>query len=255
MKKIKEITRPSFRLVRNLEHYNYHVNVLKTITPIIAKNYNMEDHRFAYEKLFRKEDEAFTRNRAFEETKDIQAADQKRDELFFFIKRFIENMKYNPDHQLKVAGLNLDEALEPYRNAHRKSFQENTVLIDSFIKDMEDNESCFKSLEYLDLIKPLELLKVANESFRSLYNERSMKRHQRNMKDKLKQLRPQVDQAFFEVVKFINAVYLVSCEITKEKQVIDELGGIIDKINEFTAEMLESIARRRAKKDEDDDQD
>jgi glutamate synthase domain-containing protein 2 len=253
MKKIKEITRPSFRLVRNSEHYNYHVNVLETITPIIAKNYNMEDHRFAYEKLFRKEDEAFTRNRAFEETKDIQAADQKRDELFFFIKRFIENMKYNPDPQLKAAGINLDEALEPYRNAHRKSFQENTVLIDSFIKEMEDSEKCFKSLEYLDLIKPLELLKVANESFRSLYHERSKKRHQRNMKDKLKQLRPQVDQAFFEVVKFVNAVYLVSCEITKEKQVIDELGGIIDRINGFTAEMMESIARRRAKKDEDDD--
>jgi hypothetical protein len=255
MKKIKEITRPSFRLVRNSEHYNYHVNVLKTITPIIAKNYNMEDHRFDYEKLFRKEDEAFTRNRAFEETKDIQAADQKRDELFFFIKRFIENMKYNPDPQLKMAGINLDETLEPYRNAHRKSFQENTVLIDSFIKEMEDNEQCFKSLEHLDLIKPLELLKVANESFRSLYNERSKKRYQRNMKDKLKQLRPQVDQAFFEVVKFINAVYLVSCEITKEKQVIDELGGIIDKVNGFTTEMMESIARRRAKKDEDDDQD
>jgi glutamate synthase domain-containing protein 2 len=255
MKKIKEITRPSFRLVRNSEHYNYHVNVLKTITPIIAKNYNMEDHRFAYEKLFRKEDEAFTRNRAFEETKDIQIADQKRDELFFFIKRFIENMKYNPDPQLKAAGINLDEALEPYRNAHRKSFQENTLLIDSFVKEMEENEVRFKSLEHLDLIRPLELLKAANESFRTLYNERSKKRHQRNMKEKLKQLRPQVDQAFFEVVKFINAVYLVSCEITKEKQVMEELEDIIDKINAFTMEMLDSIAKRRMKKDGDDEQD
>jgi hypothetical protein len=253
MKKIKEITRPSFRLVRNSEHYNYHVNVLKTITPIIAKNYSMEDHRLAYEKLFRKENEAFTRNRAFEETKEIQAADQKRDELFFFIKRFIENMKYNPDPVLKSAGRNLDEALEPYRNAHRKSFQENSVLIDSFVKEIEENESRFKAIEHLDLIRPLELLKVANENFRVLYNERSVKRHQRNMKDKLKQLRPQVDQAFFEVVKFINAVYLVSHEITKEKQVIDELGDIIDKVNGYTTEMLDIIARRRSRKDEDDE--
>ncbi|MDR1938064.1 MAG: DUF6261 family protein [Tannerellaceae bacterium] len=253
MKKIKEITRPSFRLVRNSEHYNYHVNVLKTITPIVAKNYNMEDHRLVYEKLFRKEDEAFTRNRAFEETKDIQAADQKRDELFFFIKRFIENMKYNPDPVLKAAGHNLDEVLEPYRNAHRKSFQENTAQIDSFVKEMEENEVRFKALEHLDLIRPLELLKAANESFRSLYNERSLKRHQRSMKDKLKQLRPQVDQAFFEVVKFINAVYLVSHEITKEKQVIDELGAIIDSINGYTTDMLNAIARRRSKTDEEED--
>jgi hypothetical protein len=253
MKKIKEITKPSFRLVRNSEHYNYHVNVLKTVTPLVAKNYNMEDHRLSYEKLFRKEDEAFTRNRAFEETKDIQAADQKRDELFYFIKRFIENMKYNPDPALKAAGRSLDEALEPYRNAHRKSFQENTLMIDSFVKELEENETYFKALQHLDLIRPLELLKTANESFRALYHERSQKRHQRNMKDKLKQLRPQVDQAFFEVVKFINAVYLVSHEITKEKQVIEELGAIIDTINTYTTEMLDAIARRRTKNDENDD--
>jgi hypothetical protein len=253
MKKIKEITRPSFRLVRNSEHYNYHSLVLKTITPIMAKSYNMEDHRLAYEKLFKKEDEAFMRNRAFEETKDIQAADQKRDELFFFIKRFIENMKYNPDPVLKNSGRALDEALEPYRNAHRKSFQENTVLIDSFVKEMEENNARFKALEHLDLVRPLELLKAANESFRTLFNERSAKRHQRSMKDKLKQLRPQVDQTFFEVVKFVNAVYLVSHEITKEKQVIDELGGVIDKVNDYTAEMLSTIAKRRAKKEDEDD--
>jgi glutamate synthase domain-containing protein 2 len=255
MKKIKEITRPSFRLVRNSEHYNYHVSVLKTVTPLIAKNYNMEDHRLSYEKLFRKEDEAFTRNRAFEETKDIQAADQKRDELFFFIKRFIENMKYNPDPALRTSGRSLDEALEPYRNAHRKSFQENTILIDSFLKELEENETYFKALQHLDLIRPLELLKTANESFRILYNERSQKRHQRNMKDKLKQLRPQVDQAFFEVVKFINAIYLVSHEITKEKQVIEELEAIIDNVNAYTSEMLNAIANRRAAKDDNDDED
>jgi hypothetical protein len=118
---------------------------------------------------------------------------------------------------------------------------------------MEENETCFNALKHLDLLRPLELLKAANDSFHSLYHERSLKRHQRSMKDKLKQLRPQVDQAFFEVVKFINAVYLVSHEITKEQQIIAELGDIIDKINAYTAEMLEAITERRSKKDEGDE--
>ncbi|GHV47773.1 hypothetical protein FACS1894181_01920 [Bacteroidia bacterium] len=242
-------------MVRNSEHYNYHTNVLNIVTPIIAKNYNMEDHRFAYEKLFKKEDEAYTRKRAFEETKDIQAANQKRDEVFFFIRRFIDNMKYNPDPVMKNAGKILDDTIEPYRNAHRKSFQENTSMVDSFVKEVEGSSVLFKALEHLDLVRSLELLKTANDSFRKLFNERSAKRHQRSMKDKLKQLRPQVDQAFFEVVKFINAVYLVSHEITKEKQVIDELGGIIDKINDYSAEMLDNIAKRRADKAGEDDED
>jgi hypothetical protein len=72
------------------------------------------------------------------------------------------------------------------------------------------------------------------------------------MKDKLKQLRPQVDQAFFEVVKFVNAVYLVSHEITKEKQIIDELGLVIDRINDYSVDMLGAIAKRRAKKDDEE---
>ncbi len=245
IEKIKEIDRPSFRLVRNGEHYNYHTKILNVVTPIFAKEYKMEDLRYTYEKLFRKEDEAFMRNRGFEETKEIQAADHKRDELFFFIKRFIENMKYNPDPHVKEAGKELDKALDPYRNAHRKSLQENTILMDSFIKEME-KKIYYDSLKKLDLIKPLQLLKEANESFLDLYKERSMKKEERNMKDKLKQLRPQVDQAFFEMVKFINAIYLVSYKITKEDQVTDELSEIIDKINIYSKEMLDGIEKRRA---------
>jgi hypothetical protein len=211
----------------------------------------MENQRFAYEKLFKKEDEAYTRKRSFEETKDIQAAGNKRDEVFFFIRRFIENMNYNPDATLKNAGKLLEDAMEPYRNAHRKSFNENTSLIDTFINEMEKNEALFKAMKLLDLIRPLELLKVSNENFKELYNERSSKRYQRSMKDKLKQLRPQVDQAFFEVIKFINAVYLVSHEITKEKAIVDELGAVIDKINAYTAGMMDTISKRRNQNDDE----
>ena len=245
MEEIKEINRPSFRLVRNGEHYNYHTNILKIVTPVFAKEYKMEDLRLMYEKLFKKEDEAFTRNRAFEETKEVQAADKKRDELFFFIKRFIENMKYNPDPAIKEAGKDLDKALEPYRNAHRKSLHENTALLDSFIEEMK-GRTYQDALRKLDLLKPLELLREANENYKEIYKERYLKKTERNMKDKLKPLRPKVDLAFFEIVKFINAIYLVSYKITKEEQVTQELDSIIDRINGYTKEMLDGIVKRRA---------
>ncbi|MDR1880543.1 MAG: DUF6261 family protein [Tannerellaceae bacterium] len=228
--KIKEINRPSFRLVRNAGHYAYHGSVLKAISPVIAKEYKMEDLRLAYERLFRKEEEAFMRHRSFEETKDIQAADQKRDELFCFIKRFIENMKYNPDPELKAGAEVLNRALALYRNAHRKSFEENTDMVDRFIAEIEKEEYA-GALNRLDLQKSLSLLKEANTKFAALYHERLDKKRQRSSEEKMKQLRPLVDQAFFEVIKFINAIYLVSHEITKEEQVIDELGRIIDEIN------------------------
>jgi hypothetical protein len=248
MKKIKEIARPSFRLVRNLEHYNYHKQVLNAVTPFLAKSYHMEDQRLAYERLFKKEDEAIGRDRAFGETKDIQAADHKREELFLFIKRFIENMRYNPDTALKSAGQSLGEALDPYRNASRKSFQENTQLMDAFVKRIEDEPILFQAMELLDLVRPLEMLKSANDHCRELYNERSVKRQERGLKDKLKELRPQVDQAFFELIKFINAVYLVSLEVTKEQAVVEELEQVIDAVNDFTTQMLDGIAERRARK-------
>jgi hypothetical protein len=248
MKKIKEIVRPSFRLVRNSEHHEYHSRVLAVITPMVAKSYSMEDQRLSYEKLFKKEDDAFSRDRAFEETKDIQAADRKRDELFFFIKRFIENMRYNPDPALRSAGRDLDEVLSPYRNAHRKSFKDNTIMVESFVKRIEDEPKLFHAMEFMDLVRPLEMLKAANDTFRELLEGRSEKRLQRNMNDKLKELRPQVDQAFFEVIKFINAVYLVSHEVSKDYQVSSELSSIIDSINESTKQMLDSVMERRERK-------
>jgi hypothetical protein len=228
--RVKEINKPSFRLVRNAGHFAYHSAVLKAVTPIIAKEYKMEDLRLTYERLLEKEEEAFMRHRSFEETKEIQAADRKRDELFCFIKRFIENMKYNPDPELKACADILNQALILYRNAHRKSFEENTEMVDLFIAEVGKDEYA-NALDRLDLHKSLSLLKEANTKFAALYHERSDKKRQRSREDKMKQLRPLVDQAFLEIIKFINAIYLVSHEITKEEQVIDELGQIIDEIN------------------------
>jgi hypothetical protein len=252
VKQIKEIIRPSFRLVRNLEHYDYHTSVLSIVSPLIAKTYSMEDQRWAYEKLFKKESESINRKRSFEETKDIQAAARKREEVFMFIKRFIENMTRNPDPAFKNAAVILDNAIEPYRNVTRKSFKDSSKLIEKFIRETENTEPLFNAISLLDLFRPVELLKASNDSFQSLYNERSAKKHQRSTTTKLKELRPEVDKAFFEVAKFINAVYLVSVAITNEKKITDELGAVIDKINARTSDLFNSIDLRRSKNEQDE---
>lgn len=241
---VKEIKKPSFRLVRDSEHYTYHENVLKAISPIIAKEYKMESLRYQYEKLFDREENAFMRDRAFEETKEIQAADKKRDELFCFIKRTIELMKYNPDPTIKSHWGVLDAGIDPYRNAHRKSFLENTTMITLFLKEMK-KEQYANALATLDLSKIFDLLEGANRKCEALYNERLNAKQKRNDEDKMRSVRPQVDKVFFEMIKFINAIYLVSHEITKEEQVLEEMGQIIDAINGHTKTMMKNIKERR----------
>lgn len=245
MENIKEIKKPSFRLVRDAEHYHYHENVLKAITVQIAKEYKMEDLRLLYEKLFKREENVFMRNRAFEETKDIQAADKKRDELFCFIKRTIELMRYNPDPQIKAHWNVLDNGLNPYRNAHRKSFLENTTMITLFIEEMS-KEQYAEALKALDLVKIFDLLGDANKKCEDLYNERLNSKQKREGEDKMRDVRPEVDKVFFNIIKFINAVYLVSVKITKEDQVLKEIGDIIDKINVHTKGLMSNIKERRA---------
>lgn len=245
MEKLKEIARPSFRLVRDGEHYEYHLQVLRSVTPIIAKEYKMEELRLVYERYFKREEAAYMRDRAFEETKELQAADRKRDELFCFIKRTIEIMKYNPDSSVKAFWEDLDSGLGPYRNAHRKSFIENTTSVSLFLEEMA-KDKYIPALENLDLLKVFDLLREANDKCYQLYNERLSKKEKRSKEDKMRSLRPKVDDAFSELIKFINAIYLVSYQITKEESVINEMGTLIDKINEITRQMQQSIVQRRA---------
>jgi hypothetical protein len=248
MYKIKEIVRPSFRSVVNSEHHSYHANIFDILTFAIVEKYNMGNYFRVYELLFKKEKEAFTRTRYFEETKEIKISVTKRDEVFCFIRRIIESMSYNPDAELKNAAKILNNVLEPYRYANRKAYQENISQITAFINELEGNETLLKAIKLLNLIRPLEILKTANKSFKELHNERSSKRYLRLTQDTLRQLRPQVDNAFFEVIKFINAIYLVNHEITKEKTIADELGIVIDNINGFTADMMNTISKRKGKK-------
>lgn len=245
MENVKEIQKPSFRLVRDAEHYHYHENVLKAISPMLAKEYKMEDLRYTYEKLFKREESAFMRDRAFEETKDIQAADKKRDELFCFIKRTIDLMKYNPDPAIKANWGILDKGISQYRNAHRRSFLENTTMITLFIKEMK-KEQYADALKTLDLLKVFDLLRDANNKCEVLYNERQSTKLKRNDEEKMRKIRPQVDKVFFEMVKFINAIYLVSHAITKEEQVLSEMGKIIDQVNSLTSKLMSAIKDRRS---------
>jgi hypothetical protein len=245
MKKVKEINRPSFRLVRDGEHYEYHSKILDMISPIIAKEYQMEEQRLVYERLFKKEDDAYSRNRGFEETKDIQIANKKRDEFFVFIKRTIENMRFHPDATIKAYWQGLYEGLEPYKNAHRANAIENTVLVFSFIEEM-NQEKYQEILKKLDLLLVIDKLKEANNKCNQLYGERLNEKQKRNKEDKMRKIRPLVDDAFFELIKFINAIYLVSFQISKEEQVIQEIGELINKINVCTKSMQDSIVKRRA---------
>lgn len=250
MEKVKEIARPSFRLVRDGEHFDYHSKVLNAISPIIAKEYKMEEIRLIYERAFKREDEAYSRNRGFEETKEIQVANKKRDEFFLFIKRTIENMRFHPDTTIKAYYQQLYEGLEPFKNAHRTSYLENTALIFSFIEEMR-KEEYRETLKNLDLLMVIDKLKEANTKCEQLYGERLNEKVKRSKEEKMRIIRPQVDQAFFNLIKFINAIYLVSFQITKEEQVINEIGALIDKVNVHTKNMQSTIVQRRKEEKED----
>ncbi|MDR3142750.1 MAG: DUF6261 family protein [Tannerellaceae bacterium] len=246
MNKVKEINRPSFRLVRDGEHYDYHSKILQIISPLLAKEYKMEEQRLVYERLFKKEDDAYSRNRGFEETKDIQIANKKRDEFFVFIKRTIENMRFHPDATIKAYWEELYEGLEPYKNAHRANAIEDTVLVFSFIEEM-NQEKYQEILKKLDLLLVIDKLTEANNKCSQLYGERMNEKQKRNKEDKMRKIRPLVDDAFFELIKFINAIYLVSFQISKEEQVIQEIGELITQVNVCTKAMQDSIVKRRQK--------
>jgi hypothetical protein len=86
-----------------------------------------------YAARFATEDRAFIRNQAYKSTQTIADKDRERDDLFLYIKSFIESHLYCPIAAKKTAAQELDFALTPYREAHKRPYDGETAQIASFI--------------------------------------------------------------------------------------------------------------------------
>jgi len=231
---------------RNAEHDNFHREILDVITAEFAAAQKIDALRAAYKELFDKEDEAFVLSRALTGTADVEAKDAARDELTRYVCLEVDAKQYSPVDEVKAAAKRLRVKIDPYWRAHTKPYAENTALVANMVQDMqaEDNAADTAAIGLTDIVAKL---KTANDDFDAAYTNRTDEKQTREATEKMKSVRPQVDEAYRAVVEAINSLYNVNAVITHDAAAETALGDVIDKVNARILQLDETVGIRLAK--------
>ena len=212
--------------------------------------------RDTYAGLFTKEDESYLQSLGYADTKEIEAKDAVRDQRFRFVDLTVQTKLLSmTDAEVKAAE-KVAFAMKPYAGAASKPFSENTAMVEDLVKKLQSAEYS-SYVQTLGLTDAVVALKTANDDFVAVYSRRADEKRVRNVSDKLKEIRPQVDDAARKLFEAINALYLVSEMIENDQAKITAIGGVIDAVNAEILQFSETLSRRgvgkKAKIDPDDD--
>lgn len=90
-------------------------------------------------------------------------------------------------------------------------------------------------------------MKTANDDFNAAYTGRSSEKETRELTEKMKQIRPQVDEVYRSVVEAINFLYNVNAIVTKDSATETALSAVIDSINGLILQLSQTVSLREAK--------
>ena len=242
---MKEILKANLNNARNAEHYQFHSDVLSIVTVEVATAQKIEGLRSEYAALFDKENTAFIQNRAYESTKEVEAKDRVRDELFLYVKQTVDSNLYCPVATKKAAAEKLSFAMKPYRSANSKAFAENTAQVTNLVADFQ-SEANDGYVELLGLTDAVEQLKTANNEFNAIYMGRSGEKLVRASTENMKSIRPKVDTAYRSLASAINALYQVNSLVTRSESTEAELGSLIDGVNGLIVQLHQTLSIRGA---------
>ena len=242
---MKEILKANLNNARNAEHYQFHSDVLSIVTVEVATAQKIEGLRSEYAALFDKENTAFIQNRAYESTKEVEAKDRVRDELFLYVKQTVDSNLYCPVAAKKAAAEKLSFAMKPYRSANSKAFAENTAQVTNLVADFQ-SETYAEYVELLGLTDAVAQLKTANNEFNAIYMGRSGEKLVRASTENMKSIRPKVDTAYRSLASAINALYQVNSLVTRSESTEAELGSLIDSVNGLIVQLHQTLSIRGA---------
>ena len=230
-----------FSYARNAEHYQVHSDILSKVTAEIAAKYGFTALHTDYAGLYDVEDECYLRNKGFESTADVEAADKKQDNLFLYLMRGIENATLSPVEAEATVAKHLVFVVKPYANAHRLSYAQEMGAISDLVKKLQGEEQ--EAVEQLGLTQAVQALADANQAFNEVYSARSGESLTRSTSETMRTIRPKVDKAFKKMASAINALYKVNELVAKDAETREELGTLIDEVNKYLHQLQKTLSR------------
>ena len=165
-------------------------------------------------------------------TEQVVSEDRNRDDATYLYKIIAKAYAdYSADPEKKQAGKDISYAFEQAGDIANMDYASQTATTSDLVAQLR-KEPCLSALEKLNISEAPDELEAANEAFNEVYKNRSTVERQRAKRD-MAAVRKATDAAMDELIKAINALYLVNEMVTKDESKREVLQKIIDQMNDL----------------------
>ena len=223
---------PFFRL-RNDEHFQIHSEIIREINTFGAEALDIKSRFDAYVSLFGDEDTALKKIIKSIYTDDIHHADNDRDNIFRGMTDANKSALRHFREEVRIAAEHLKVLFDTYGNVAIKPINEETSAITNMLQDLKGRFAA-------DVVKVgigewITELETHNNRVQNLIVERYNEEDQKT-DIVLKKARANVDEAYNNIAKRIEALCLINEDAIVYRNFINKLNLIIHKYKNTLAQ-------------------
>jgi hypothetical protein len=239
---------------RNAQHAQFVTNILDAVPRDVAEAQGFATQRVAFAEAVDNELRYFHSEKAYLDTPQIVAANQKRDQAFYFYKQIIlAHAAYQSDAALKKAGTTLAFAFRGVGRLTNIDYSSKTSILTDLIGKLRE-EPYVTALAAIGLADAPDALEEANTAFNTIYLKRAATERDRAQSWNMKTLRPLSDAAFDDLAKAINALYISNELVAGDEAIRTELGKVIDDVNAVIVRLKKTMNQGAAGVDPSEDE-
>lgn len=196
---------PYLNRYRNGEYLQYMTDISELLNKQDLEALQLTATKAVLDPLINKIDAAFKQSQGSGLTQEVIALDERRDRAIVGLRGVTDSYKYHFDTAIADAAGILNNIIVSHGdNIQRLSYQEETAVINSIVKDMETEEEATAAIAALNLDTWLTELKESNSTFSAKYLDR-VGEAALNPSADIPELRVQATEAYRTLVTHIQA--------------------------------------------------
>ena len=218
---------------RNAQHAQFVTNILAAVPRDVAEAQGFATQRVAFAEAVDNELRYFHSEKAYLDTPQIVAANQKRDRAFYFYKQIIlAHAAYQSDAGLKKAGATLAFAFRGVGRLTNIDYSSKTSILTDLIGKLRE-EPYVMALAAIGLADAPDALEEANTAFEELHRLSQADAQQRQALEAIdtRELRGRVDACYQQIVLLVNA-FAIASPSDALNTYIDSENGLINRTHQ-----------------------
>ncbi|MDR2534026.1 MAG: DUF6261 family protein [Tannerellaceae bacterium] len=210
MKKLISIRfRDLLRKLYNGEHSGFYDRQIYILGSIISRLPQLEGLYLDLKAVFKREEDVFKKNEGSLLTPDIAKLAEMITAYFSYFKHSVDIVRFSKNNSELNAMSKLLFLINTYADIMTAGYTDMSGMADVFLENCDDPE--YKpSVELLGLSAQVTRMRAAHASFTSLYNTRSLNREHIAELGRLRDIRPEVDDAFASLVDGVNVAWITN---------------------------------------------